>query len=74
MECTNNCQQQTSIDATIQAYQVSKLDIGLGAIGSASGLIYGVASKKRWWVVILLMIGGGAMGRGVGYAVDSFKR
>ncbi len=48
-----------------------KVSHGLSAIGSATGLIYGIMHEKRWWIVLLLMAGGGMLGRGVGYVVDS---
>jgi hypothetical protein len=42
----------------------------MSSVGSAIGLLYGVAKKKRWWMVILFMAGGGALGRGIGYVVE----
>ncbi len=48
-----------------------KLSHGLAAIGSATGLIYGITQQKRWWMVGLLMIAGAGLGRGIGYVVDS---
>ncbi len=50
-----------------------KLSHGLAAIGSATGLIYGVVQQKRWWIVGLLMIAGAGLGRGIGYVVESDK-
>ncbi len=56
---------------TVTMTKDSKMSAGLAAIGSATGLIYGIVNEKRWWLVALLMLGGGGIGRGAGYVLES---
>ncbi len=68
--------QTTLSDGTevVSVKPMSSLAIGLNGIGWASGLIYGVATKKPLWMVLLYMIGGGAIGYGLGTVVDSVTK
>lgn len=47
------------------------MSLGLAAAGSGLALVYGLTTSMRWWKVLLLMAGGSAIGRGVGYALES---
>ena len=68
--CPPNCELKITVGC---ASQMPTIDNGLAILGSASGLIYGIITKRRWWVVLLLMMGGGMAGRGVGYVLESGK-
>jgi|GEM_PF-4476459 len=66
--CACNCNNADS--QALIALTKPSLANGMSSVGSAIGLLYGVATKKRWWMVILFMAGGGALGRGIGYVVE----
>ena len=69
--CSSTCAQEKILAAELQAVSKPSISMGLAAVGSASGLIYGIVAKKRWWMVILFMMGGSLAGRGLGYVVES---
>lgn len=53
--------------------KVTRVQMGLGSLGNAGGLLFAYYKKKGFWGYVGFAIVGGIIGRGLGYLVSKPK-